>query len=224
MTKTEKILRKRTMNLFNDDWYEATSMELLNIKNKTYGYVYFIKSEYSSDIKIGKTINMKNRMSSLRTAISSDVFLLGYIFTDKFNEIEKNLHKKYIGKLVQGEWFSISDDEAINDIKMNNGIVTNSFVGTKAKFIEGSAIGLVNTPKPFKPFWDMFINELEKVKLNVNHPKAEFYEKIINLDKKYSTLSKKKVVLICKEYCEKNNLIYHQSNSSGVRYFKIMNK
>jgi hypothetical protein len=80
MNDVEKILRLRTCGMFNDNWYEVTSNEIIGIEKSNKGYVYFVKNGYNNFVKIGKTLNLQSRLNSFSTSFSDGVFLVGYIY------------------------------------------------------------------------------------------------------------------------------------------------
>ena len=75
-------------------------------KKNQIGYVYFIESD-SGYVKIGKTVNLKTRIKSLKSASPHDLKLLGYIKSEDYNFLEMVFHKKFDESRVNGEWFDI---------------------------------------------------------------------------------------------------------------------
>lgn len=78
-------------------------------------YVYFIQAdEYL--FKIGMTAqNPHKRLASLQTGYPSALTLYGYIETKDAKALEIDLHKRFSGCRLNGEWFSVHCDE-INDV------------------------------------------------------------------------------------------------------------
>jgi len=86
------------------------------------GYVYFLKRmDQDSSIKIGRAKNIFKRISQLETSLPYDLHLIGYIDTDNDVSLEKKIHNEYREKREKREWFSISEEDAINIIKKYNG-------------------------------------------------------------------------------------------------------
>ena len=89
---------------------------LVNYKPKTDGYVYFIFSkEYEKVgkyfVKIGMTVDLTSRLSSLQTG---NPYLLEFyktIQTPDYKILEKRLHKKFESKRIINEWFNITFQE-----------------------------------------------------------------------------------------------------------------
>jgi hypothetical protein len=63
--------------------------------------VYFIQSEQTLNIKIGKSTDPQARMADLRTANSGTLRLLGS--TDRY--LEDHLHERFAEDRLHGEWF-----------------------------------------------------------------------------------------------------------------------
>jgi len=82
-----------------------------NIKPK-FGYVYFLKSKHG--YKIGKTKNIKKRMDVFGVKLPFEVKLKYLIKTSYWDVLEKDLHKKFESKKINGEWFDISEKDIEN--------------------------------------------------------------------------------------------------------------
>lgn len=67
-------------------------------------FTYIISDETKNYIKIGKTINIKNRFSGLQTGSPTKLTLEGWFEGD----IEKLLHKEYKNDNHRNEWFTYS--------------------------------------------------------------------------------------------------------------------
>lgn len=74
------------------------------------GYVYFAKNE-NNVIKIGRTINLKNRMKSLNTSSPHTIDLVGYIKTGSCVELEEIAQRFFEDANVKGEWFDLSNKD-----------------------------------------------------------------------------------------------------------------
>lgn len=74
---------------------------------------YLIKCEESGLIKIGKTKNMKARLSMLQTGSSSKLKLI-HVFDE---DIEKALHLKFKSSRKKGEWFDVNPHHVISFAK-----------------------------------------------------------------------------------------------------------
>lgn len=75
-------------------------------------YVYFIKNE-DNVVKIGRTINLTNRISALKGASPHELKLMNYIQTHDCVELEEMAHKYFSDKKIRGEWFDVNQ----NDVK-----------------------------------------------------------------------------------------------------------
>ena len=141
MNEVEKILRSRTCEMFSDNWYQLTSNEIIGIEKNNKGYVYFVKNGYNNLIKIGKTLNLQIRLNSFSTSFSDGVFLVGYIYSENYSEIEKKIHEDFKLKRKTGEWFDISDVE-INYYDFH---LKNAFFNKESSVIDGECFNLKST-------------------------------------------------------------------------------
>lgn len=70
------------------------------------GFVYLIRA---GDLcKIGMTISVESRLSSLQSSSSLPIELLHVIETTDMDTTETALHEKFQNKRVNGEWFNLS--------------------------------------------------------------------------------------------------------------------
>lgn len=77
--------------------------------DKTRGCVYFLYSPDSKAVKIGKTINLKQRLSSHKTSLPG-AKLLGIIETSEPYELESDLHRRFIKYRIDREWFEFKGE------------------------------------------------------------------------------------------------------------------
>lgn len=73
------------------------------------GCVYFLYSPNDNLVKIGKTTNLKERIKSHKTSLPN-AKLLGYINTQTPYDLEADLHDRFSGDCVKGEWFEYSKE------------------------------------------------------------------------------------------------------------------
>lgn len=71
------------------------------------GIAYFVQNGNRA-IKIGSTIDLKTRLSTLQNACSEKLVVLGVI--DGGEETERRLHKKFAHLRLIGEWFTPSPE------------------------------------------------------------------------------------------------------------------
>jgi len=83
------------------------------------GFVYFFKHKEMQGVKIGMTSNsesVNNRFASFKTYSPMGAEICGVIETNKPNELERKLHKKYNSMRLHGEFFNITPIEVNNEI------------------------------------------------------------------------------------------------------------
>lgn len=73
--------------------------------------VYFIGYKDRSDlpVKIGKSKDVKNRLSSLQTGSGMELEILFTV--PGYSKEEETLHKLFDGKKTQGEWFNLTSED-----------------------------------------------------------------------------------------------------------------
>jgi len=74
------------------------------------GYIYFLQDS-SQKIKIGKTINLNNRIFYLGLHLPEKPTLFHHFKTDDMTKSERALHDKYQQYRLNGEWFSLPQTE-----------------------------------------------------------------------------------------------------------------
>jgi hypothetical protein len=93
------------------------------------GYVYFLRA--GNTVKIGFSINLRQRQEKLRNGNSFPVFICKYVKGDR--SAERSFHKRFAEYRLRGEWFDLR--------------------GSLAKYLERhfrpvDLPGLMNDPKP----------------------------------------------------------------------------
>jgi hypothetical protein len=92
------------------------------------GCVYFIKHKNFTPIKIGYSSNSdpKCRIDTMQTYSPYGSELIGIIVCYNPIQVEKELHKKFDEFRTNGEWFSISIKQALDEIEYYNSINNDS--------------------------------------------------------------------------------------------------
>jgi hypothetical protein len=98
---------RRLANNILRQLFPEHSKGLMPGESRQSGYVYFIKDESSSLIKIGRTKNIERRMAIFRKKFKFAITLLQHVKTLNYERIELALHKHYDKKRVRGEWFKL---------------------------------------------------------------------------------------------------------------------
>lgn len=91
----------------------AFEMELLQEaiqRSKNYGFVYLIQSPTGS-YKIGRTRNPDNRMKTFSVKLPFEVDYICTIESADMYALERQLHKKYASKRINGEWFDLDPED-----------------------------------------------------------------------------------------------------------------
>lgn len=86
------------------------------------GYIYLISSP-TGHYKIGKTIDVPNRINTLRIQLPFHIKLVCYFHSDDYVQAERELHETYSHRRTNGEWFKLTPGE-VEAIKAISGSVT----------------------------------------------------------------------------------------------------
>ncbi|MBF0457543.1 MAG: GIY-YIG nuclease family protein [Nitrospirae bacterium] len=78
---------------------------------KTNGFVYMVKEQYSKKYKIGKTFDVPRRHREINLELPGDLKKIHSIQTDDPAGIEAYWHKRFEKKRTKGEWFALSHDD-----------------------------------------------------------------------------------------------------------------
>lgn len=72
-----------------------------------YGTVtYFIQRVPNGPVKIGRTVNARQRLAELQTASAEQLVIRGVITSNR----ERELHQRFASKRMSGEWFRCDDE------------------------------------------------------------------------------------------------------------------
>lgn len=80
--------------------------------------VYFIKIQNTNKFKIGKTVNIINRIKQLSTANPENIKLVYFIKTDHYKSLEQHFHNLFKEDRIAGEWF-VFDDAKLTEVEEN---------------------------------------------------------------------------------------------------------
>lgn len=73
------------------------------------GYVYVVKSPYG--YKIGKTVNLKDRLRLFAVKLPFAIEITHYAHFDRYSEAERTFHLKFSGQRLEGEWFDLYEED-----------------------------------------------------------------------------------------------------------------
>lgn len=94
------------------------------METKDKGCVYFFRHIGLSPIKIGYSTNESpiDRFTQFSTYAPYGSEIIGFIQTKEAALLEKQLHVKYASKRLNGEWFDITEEDAIKEIDFHSKI------------------------------------------------------------------------------------------------------
>jgi hypothetical protein len=87
---------------------------IIRSRNKTVipkraGYIYLLKSDHG--YKIGKTKRLPERIKHFDIKLPYPVELIHTITTDDMKRAETQLHERFAGARINGEWFNLKPDD-----------------------------------------------------------------------------------------------------------------
>ena len=106
----EKIQTNDLTRFIKSAAFKDGQMVSCKLRNDYSGYVYIITSEIGLT-KIGKTEDVKKRLSQIDGASPCKVDLYHCQFVKNSKEVESILHKRFRDKRVKGEWFNLDNEE-----------------------------------------------------------------------------------------------------------------
>jgi hypothetical protein len=83
------------------------------IYNPINGFIYFLQAE-NDIVKIGKTINLKNRFDQIQPQLPFKTKIMYVLKTPDYTLLEKKFHELFDDKQVNGEWFKLTDIDIEN--------------------------------------------------------------------------------------------------------------
>ncbi len=78
---------------------------------KTDGFVYLVKEQYSKHYKIGKTFDVPRRHREIALELPGHLKKIHAIRTDDPSGIEAYWHNRFASKRTKGEWFALNSDD-----------------------------------------------------------------------------------------------------------------
>lgn len=75
----------------------------------TGGYVYLVRSKYG--VKIGKSVDVRSRTRLFSVKLPFPTTVEHYAWFDDYSFAERDLHRRYHSKRLEGEWFDLSMDD-----------------------------------------------------------------------------------------------------------------
>lgn len=215
MNIVEKILREKTSNMFTDGFYSSVSVSILSEIKKDVnkkGYVYFIKNGVKSNmVKIGFSFDLDKRLSSYKTSFSEKVFLIGYIESEQYINIEKEIHSYFSEKRKKGEWFELNSFDFLEIKNMYDFESVNNFYDKDFKSLNKKEDVLLYSN------YIKFVDELKKNEYyNVSDLMIDFNKKFNENQTSPSWFGRElnKAIISL-------GLFKKSKNQNGVRYFTI---
>lgn len=100
-----------------------------------YMYIYLINCSYF--YKIGFSKNPQNRLKTIKTHNPLKVTLFATLKTDKYIELEKELHDLFSSKRTNGEWFELKNDD-LTKLKIDYGFQFKKNITLPDEYVVGN--------------------------------------------------------------------------------------
>ena len=85
--------------------------------------VYFVRDSSSDAIKIGRSKKVRQRVTKLQTGNLNFLELMGWLESKDDVVAERDLHQIYQAHHLSGEWFSIDQDDVLQQLQRFSGFV-----------------------------------------------------------------------------------------------------
>lgn len=110
------IVNPNKSSVFEMSFIQKSSKEfdsnfLLTKIKESFGYVYFLKSEYG--YKIGCSSKLHNRLNHFNVLLPFKYEVYSIVKCKEFHSVESLLHKLLSHKRLNGEWFGLSENDFI---------------------------------------------------------------------------------------------------------------
>jgi hypothetical protein len=205
----KKVLLKNTASIFNPEWYEKVSSEIVNShQEKNVGYVYFAKPIKSDFVKIGMSLNVTERVKSLQHQFGK-MNLLGFIYTENYKAFEKEAHEYFKQNNISGEWFELDIRHIQNFIEKNLGVFLNKSI-SECLIDQGCVLNKETN------FDKVVYGIISNIPLNTKFTLNEFKDLFLK-----TKIKPNKIISVAQSVANLNNLILTKPRSNGVRYVMI---
>jgi hypothetical protein len=86
-------------------------------------FLYFIRDGFDGYVKIGKTVDLMKRLSSIQTSLPKDIYVDGFImYNSNMINLESKIHRELSQYNKRGEWFNLTKVQTEGVIRNNNGV------------------------------------------------------------------------------------------------------
>lgn len=105
--KREKFTKEELM--FLKALHSSGAFRRKDKRDDENGFLYLVKDNASNRIKIGITTNHKERLRSLNTIVPYGITIISIFSSNRYKELERDVHERYKNKRRNGEWFEFNE-------------------------------------------------------------------------------------------------------------------
>ncbi len=92
---------------------ETKTREQIFLENIEDRLVYIIKIKGLDYYKIGMSYGFKNRLIALQTVLPFELEVVMLLYSERYDKLESDLHKRFSHKCIKGEWFQLIGDDIL---------------------------------------------------------------------------------------------------------------
>lgn len=149
------------------------------------GYVYLICNASKSVFKIGKTgQSIEKRLKQIQGQHYEKLEVYGFIKATDMDTLERDLHREWAEKRITGEWFTISEDDALSILTTHGGTTCDMFeltrAGAKMLYIKSTGVLWVDITR-LSPFEKTAFMVGSRSKLQVENRLYAQFDELIEL-------------------------------------------
>jgi len=101
------MLATRFAEVFEDDADTADSPAAAPVQGDDPGHIYVLKSQYGYKIGKSRRLHDRTRLFAVKLPFDFDVLITGW--SPNYSATERDLHRQFAEKRLEGEWFSLDE-------------------------------------------------------------------------------------------------------------------
>jgi hypothetical protein len=183
------------------------------------GCVYFFRHTGLTPVKIGYSSHESplDRFNSFSTYAPYGSEIIGFIITENARDLESKFHKKYSNLRLNGEWFDITKEIAIEEIRIHSAIEDiqemNEFQIRWAK----QKMKHINSNFTEDGLYDYLFDSISLNVITKNKSLSNEFKSALGYEINIKTIKSELY-----KYCDKRKISIIENNSNGQRGFILV--